>query len=282
MAIKVFNLESHVALTSFKSECEVMRNLRHRNIIKTITTCSSIDYNGNYFKAIVFEYMPNGSLDDWLHPKEDNKTLNFEQRLNIAIDVASALDYLHNHCEKQIVHCDLKPKNILLDYEMVACVGDFGLARFITKRDEISRNSELSAGFKGTIGYAPPEYGRGNEISVHGDIYSYGILIVEMVTGKRPTDDIFGESLSLREYVKIELRNNIMNIIDPSLIVEIGNDEGFEDKSMRRIKLECINVMLEIGLLCSEESPRKRMRIKDVADQLNEVKELLLNQSVDF
>jgi serine/threonine protein kinase len=103
----------------------------------------------------------NGSLDQWLHPKNDeqhqSKRLTFIQRLNIAIDVAYALEYLHHHCQSPIVHCDLKPSNILLDEDMVAHVGDFGLAKFLFEAsNNHSKTQTLSIGLKGSIGYIPP------------------------------------------------------------------------------------------------------------------------------
>ncbi|CAL5389844.1 unnamed protein product [Camellia sinensis] len=100
--------------------------------------------------ALVFEFMPNGSLNTWLHPipstgvHREPKSLNLLQRINVAIDVASALDYLHNHCHTPIIHCDLKPSNILLDGDLTAHVSDFGLARFLKQHDnEISQSYQL-------------------------------------------------------------------------------------------------------------------------------------------
>jgi len=153
MAVKVLNLQQRGALKSFSDECRALKSIRHRNLLKIIAVCSSIDYQGNDFKCIVFEFMENGSLDDWLHSKGDEKYLNIIQRLNIAIDAASALDYLHNNCQVPIVHCDLKPSNILLDEEMTAHVGDFGLAKFLFKS---SWNKHTSIALKGSIGYIPP------------------------------------------------------------------------------------------------------------------------------
>lgn len=105
--------------------------------------------------------MPNGSLQKWLHPEEswnsETRTLTLIQRLNIAIDVASALDYLHHHSQIPIVHCDLKPRNILLDDDMCAHLSDFGLARILS--DEVCKPSEYpssSVGIRGTIGYIAP------------------------------------------------------------------------------------------------------------------------------
>ena len=138
VAIKVLNLLRHGASKSFVAKCEILRNIRHRNLVKVLTICSSIDYQGRDFKALVYEFLGNGNLDEWLHPTpgtneavEEPRKLSLIQRLNIAIDVASALDYLHHHCQTPIVHCDLKPSNILLDDEMVGHVGDFGLAKFL-------------------------------------------------------------------------------------------------------------------------------------------------------
>ena len=165
IAVKVMNLQEQGASKSFLTECKTLRNVRHRNLVKIISVCSSIDFQGNPFKALIYEFMPNGSLERWLHePIEANgisngepKILNFRQRLNVAIDVVSALDYLHHHCEVPAVHCDLKPSNILLDHDMVAHVGDFGLARFFPKSmNNFSGNSTSTLGLKGTVGYAAP------------------------------------------------------------------------------------------------------------------------------
>ena len=119
--------------------------------MKILTCCSSTDHNGNEFKALVFKYMSNGSLDEWLHRENQSRSLTLVQRLNIAVDVASALCYLHDYCEPPIIHRDMKPSNILLDDDMVARVGDFGIARLISSQ---TRNSTI--GIKGTIGYVAP------------------------------------------------------------------------------------------------------------------------------
>ena len=161
VAIKVLNLEHQRASKSFFAECEVLRSIHHRNIVKILTVCSSIDFRGNDFKALVFEYMPNGSLDMWLHPNETEqhqfRNLSLIERLNVAIYVACALDHLHHHCEKPVVHCDLKPSKILLDADMVAYAGDFCLARIVHK-DVINYSQTPSSSLvvEGSIGYVPP------------------------------------------------------------------------------------------------------------------------------
>ena len=161
VAVKVLNLQQKGASKSFHNECNALRSIRHRNLLKIISACSSIDHEGNDFKSLIFEFMSNGSLEKWLHPKIDeqhqNKNLRFIHRLNIAVEVAYALEYLHHHCQTPIVHCDLKPSNILLDEDMVAHVGDFGLVNFLFEAsNNPSKSQTLSVGLKGSIGYIPP------------------------------------------------------------------------------------------------------------------------------
>ncbi|ESR49879.1 hypothetical protein CICLE_v10030615mg [Citrus x clementina] len=161
VAVKVINLEQKGASKSFVAECKALRNIRHRNLIKIITICSSRDSQGVDFKAIVYEYMQNGSLEEWLHQSNDQLEvydLSLTQRLNIAIDVACAIEYLHYYCEPSIVHGDLKPSNVLLDQDVVAHVSDFGLAKFLSSRnpDTAVETRPSSTGIKGTVGYVAP------------------------------------------------------------------------------------------------------------------------------
>ncbi|KAF8028549.1 hypothetical protein BT93_E1238 [Corymbia citriodora subsp. variegata] len=179
IAVKVLNLMRQGALKGFKAECKALKSIKHRNLLKVLTVCSGIDYNGNDFKALVYELMVNGSLKEWLHPYPvpanadgPSKNLSLIQRIKISIDVAFALDYLHNQCQNAIVHCDLKPSNVLLDVEMVGHVGDFGLAKIVLGSTSYSNTNINSASLRGTIGYVAPEYGMGSVVSIEGDVYS--------------------------------------------------------------------------------------------------------------
>ncbi|XVF83988.1 hypothetical protein PTKIN_Ptkin16aG0538900 [Pterospermum kingtungense] len=287
IAIKVLKLLSHGASRSFLAECEVLRNVRHRNLVKVLTACSGVDYNGNDFKALIYEFMVNGSLEDWLHPpvgmnerEETAKSLSFSQRLNVAIDVGCALEYLHHHCETPIVHCDLKPSNILLDEEMVGYVGDFGLAKFITsdlQNDTSSQSSSL--GFRGTFGYAPPEYGLGSSVTTYGDVYNYGILLLEMFTGKRPIDEMFKENLNLHSFVKKALPNRVAEITDPIFLQKSFRGETrinntFNERSqIENTLLWGLTSVFEIGVACSSELPTERMNMANVVAKLCSIKE---------
>ncbi|CAK9135875.1 unnamed protein product [Ilex paraguariensis] len=283
IAVKVLNLQRRGASKSFMAECEVWRNIRHRNLVKIITSCASVDFQGNDFKALVYEFMPNGNLERWLHSSAKSNdrqnelpSLNLLQRINIAIDVASALDYLHNHCQKPIIHCDLKPSNILIDHDMVAHVGDFGLARFHPRiTNTIQRSSN---GISGTIGYTAPEYGIGSEISTKGDVYSYGICLLEMMTVKRPTDDMFQEGLNLHNFVRMAIPDNVIEIVDQVLLKNNEEETSAAENNTRQNQSivkkieECLTSVVKIGVACSVESPQDRMNINDVVHELQFVR----------
>ncbi|KAK9725077.1 hypothetical protein RND81_05G120900 [Saponaria officinalis] len=274
VAVKVLNLQQRGATKSFMAECKVLRNTRHRNLVKIITVCSSTDFQRNDFKALVYEFMSNGNLDRWLH---ETGNLTLLQRMDIAIDVAHALNYLHHESETPIVHCDLKPSNILLDDDMVAHVGDFGLAKFFAQPG--LHNQTSSMGTKGTVGYAAPEYGLGSEGSADGDIYSYGIVLLELITGKRPTDQMFHENSNLHMYAEAALPDQVLQIVDPALehnnITEkVDNRRAISDMIERRV--ECMFSMVSVGVACSNHLPHERMKITDAISRLRAARDNLL------
>ncbi|KAJ6823596.1 receptor kinase-like protein Xa21 [Iris pallida] len=279
IAVKVFSHKQLGALKSFVAECDAFRNIRHRNLIKILTVCSSVDFKGNDFKAMVFEFKPNGNLESWLHPEGNDpfeqKTLKLMQRINIAIDVASALEYLHHHGQAPTNYCDLKPSNILLDDDMIALVGDFGLARLINKS---TTSSTSSFGIKGTIGYIALECGMTNKVSTHGDVYSYGILLRELFTGKRPTDGAFKEGLTLRMFVNDGFSEGVMSTMDECLLAN-GVQASDHSQTINHAKtFECVSLVLKIGLLCTNNLPTERMEIKRVRNELNRIKNIFFER----
>jgi len=161
VAVKVFTPQQPGSSRSFLAECEALRQVKHRNLINIITCCSSIDSRGNDFQALVFDFMPRYSLDRWLHPRSNEQThkLSLTQLMNIATDVADALDYLHNSSCPTVIHCDLKPSNILLGSDWTAYVADFGLAKLIGEsmdRSNLNIGTESTIGIRGTTGYVAP------------------------------------------------------------------------------------------------------------------------------
>ncbi|GAY65975.1 hypothetical protein CUMW_245160 [Citrus unshiu] len=250
---------------SFIAECKALRNIRHRNLIKVLTACLGVDYQGNDFKALVYEFIHNRSPEKWLYPisKEDEtyerpRNLNLLRRLNIAIDVASALNYLHHDCQPVTAHCDLKPSNVLLDDDMTARVGDFGLARFLP----------------------PTQYGVGNEVSTIGDVYSYGILLLELMIREKPSDIMFEGDMNLHKFAKMALPNHVKDIVDSILL---NDDEklvvrGDQKQTQAKINviIECVISMVRIGVACSMESPQDRMKMTNVVHELQSIKNTLL------
>ncbi|XP_059627084.1 probable LRR receptor-like serine/threonine-protein kinase At3g47570 [Cornus florida] len=287
VAVKVLNLFKPGASKSFITECEALRNIRHRNLVKVITACSSVDHQNNDFKALIYEFMVNGSLDDWLHPNreelepyEEPKKLSLVQRLNIAMDVACALDYLHHRCETTIIHCDLKPSNVLLDDDMIAHVGDFGISRFVLDaNDNDSGNQTSSVGIRGSVGYMPPEYGMGSEASTSGDVYSYGILLLEMFTGKRPTDEMFSDGLELHNFAKatVIIANSVLLQQREEREASMSTNNTLNQNRDSSYKIqECLTSVFKIGIACSEESPTERLDIIDVVTKLQITRNNLL------
>ncbi|KAG4990557.1 hypothetical protein JHK87_024014 [Glycine soja] len=282
VAIKVLNLQKKGAHKSFIVECNALKNIKHRNLVQILTCCSSTDYKGQEFKALIFEYMKNGSLDQWLHPRtlsaEHPRTLNLDQRLNIMIDVAFAIHYLHYECEQSIIHCDLKPSNVLLDDDMIAHVSDFGIARLLSTINGTTSKETSTIGIRGTVGYAPPEYGVSSEVSMNGDMYSLGILILEMLTGRRPTDEIFEDGKNLHNFVENSFPDNLLQILDPSLVPK-HEEATIEEENIQNLTPtveKCLVSLFKIGLACSVQSPRERMNMVYVTRELSKIRKFFL------
>ncbi|WJX46780.1 non-specific serine/threonine protein kinase [Trifolium repens] len=249
VAIKVLDSTLEATSRSFDAECNAIRNLRHRNLVQVISSCSNDD-----FKSLVMEFMSNGSVEKWLY--SENYCLDFLQRLNIMIDVASALEYLHHGSSIPVVHCDLKPSNVLLDEDMVAHVSDFGISKLLDEGQSKTHTQTLA-----TIGYVAPEYGSKGVISVKGDVYSYGIMLMEMFTGKKPTNEMFSEELTLKTWISKSMVNSVMEVVDYNLVSQ-------HEKELHEI--------LALALSCCTDSPEARIKMTDVTASLIKIKTLFL------
>nr|XP_016451484.1 PREDICTED: LRR receptor-like serine/threonine-protein kinase EFR [Nicotiana tabacum] len=257
LAAKVFNVQLEGAFKSFDTECEMLRNLRHRNLTKVITSCSNLD-----FRALVLEYMPNGTLEKWLY--SHNFFLDMLQRLNIMIDVASAMDYLHNGYSTHVVHCDLKPSNVLLDQDMVGHVSDFGIAKLLGAGEAFVQTRTIA-----TIGYIAPEYGQDGIVSTSCDVYSFGILMMETFTRMRPSDEIFTGDLSIRRWVSDSFPSEIHKVVDANLVQPV--DEQTDAKMQYMLSI------MELALSCTVVIPDARINMEDALSTLKKIKLQFVN-----
>ncbi|KAL3641394.1 hypothetical protein CASFOL_016362 [Castilleja foliolosa] len=256
VAVKVFNLQIERVVRSFDTESEVLSNVRHRNLVQVIGCCSNPE-----FKALILEYMPNGSLEEWLH--SESYCLDLIQSLQIAIDVASALEYLHHGHTFPIVHCDIKPSNVLLDEDMVAHLGDFGISKLFDDGETMVQTKTLA-----TIGYAAPEYGSEGKVSTNGDVYSYGILLLEIFTSKKPTDDMFSDEMSLKDWVHKAIQENAVSE------VVVLNLLAREDQH------ECVSSILSLAMKCLVVSPNERINMIETVATLQKIKAKFVSGSI--
>ncbi|XP_054813378.1 receptor kinase-like protein Xa21 [Prosopis cineraria] len=256
--IKVFNFDSEKMSRFFEVECNTMRNVRHYNLVKIISSCSNVD-----FKCLIMEFMPKGSLEKWLY--SHNYCLDFLQRLNVMINVASALEYLHHGLSAPIVHCDLKPSNILLDGDMVAHVSDFGISKLLDEGQSKIHTETIP-----TIGYIAPEYGSTGVVSTKVDVYSYGIILMEVFTRKKPTEDMFVSGLNLKNWVSDSMLHEMINVIDSNLLQ--GDDQYIGEI------LTSASSIFELALHCCNDFPEMRSNMIDVVVSLNKIKNMIMQR----
>ncbi|EAY80122.1 hypothetical protein OsI_35294 [Oryza sativa Indica Group] len=279
VAIKVFSLETRGAQKSFIAECNALRNVRHRNLVPILTACSSIDSSGNDFKALVYKFMPRGDLHKLLYsnPNDERSSgicyISLAQRLSIAVDLSDALAYLHHSHQGTIIHCDLKPSNILLDDNMIAHVGDFGLARF--RIDSRTSFGNSNSTINGTIGYVAPECAIGGQVSTAADVYSFGVVLLEIFIRRRLTDDMFKDGLTIAKYTEINIPDKMLQIVDPQLVQELGLSQE-DPVRVDETATHCLLSVLNIGLCCTKSSPSERISMQEVATKLHRIRESYL------
>ncbi|XP_019198251.1 PREDICTED: calmodulin-binding receptor-like cytoplasmic kinase 3 [Ipomoea nil] len=248
VAIKRAKKEHVDTLTSeFKSEVELLAKIEHRNLVRLLGYVDK-----GHERLIITEFVPNGTLREHLDGAR-GKILDFNQRLEIAIDVAHALTYLHLYAEKPIIHRDVKSSNILLTESMRAKVADFGFARL---GDTDADKTHISTKVKGTVGYLDPEYMKTYQLTPKSDVYSFGVLLLEILTGRRPVEmkKPPEERVTLRWAFGKFTDGNTMDMLDPAM--------------RERIDAEILGRMFELSFQCAAPTRADRPDMKMVGERL--------------
>ncbi|CAN1755050.1 Leucine-rich repeat receptor protein kinase EMS1 [Linum perenne] len=238
----------------FMAEMETLGKVKHKNLVSLLGYCSLGEE-----KLLVYEYMANGSLDTWLRDGLNPKPLDWATRLKIAIGSARGLAFLHHGFTPHVIHRDVKSSNILLDPDFEAKVADFGLARLISAYE-----THVSTEIAGTLGYIPPEYGQSGRASVKGDVYSYGVILLELVTGKEPTGPEFkeGEGGNLVGWVLQKVKKGEgVDVVDQSVV----NGGG-------RLGVMMMMKVLEVAVGCLAEKPNDRPSMRQVLEGLKGIR----------
>ncbi|KAF0905218.1 hypothetical protein E2562_001007 [Oryza meyeriana var. granulata] len=243
IAVKRLCRSSRQGIGELKSELVLVAKLYHKNLVRLIGICLE-----DQEKVLVYEYLPNRSLDIILFDTDKNRELDWGRRFKIINGIARGLQYLHEDSQLKIVHRDLKASNILLDFDHSPKISDFGLAKIFGG----DQSEDVTNRIAGTYGYMAPEYAMRGHYSIKSDVFSFGVLVLEIVTGRRNSGSYdSGQDVDLLNLVwEHWTRGNVVELIDPSL----GNHPPIDQI------LKCIH----IGLLCVQRKPASRPMISSV------------------
>ncbi|XP_050249287.1 G-type lectin S-receptor-like serine/threonine-protein kinase LECRK1 [Quercus robur] len=231
----------------FRNEMRAIGRSYHKNLVKLFGYC----HDGNN-RLLVYEYMSNGSLAKFLF--ESERKPSWEEKTRIALNVARGILYLHEECETQIIHCDIKPENILMDEHKCAKIADFGLAKLL-----MPNQTRTYTGIRGTRGYVAPEWHGNLPITAKADVYSFGIMLLEIICGRRHVD------MDLQED-EVVLANWVYDCFQAGELDKLVKDEEVDRNKLER--------MVRVGLWCIQDEPSLRPPIKKVV--------LMLEGTVDI
>ncbi|XP_050229788.1 L-type lectin-domain containing receptor kinase IX.1-like [Mercurialis annua] len=240
VAVKKISTEFAHSERVFINEVKIISRVIHRNLVQFIGWCHD---RGNFL--LVYDYMPNGSLDTHLFGNRSEITLPWKIRYKTAIDIASALHYLHEDAEQCVLHRDIKSANVLLDADFSAKLGDFGVAKLVDTRLKTQKTNIV-----GTYGYLAPEYAYGGKASKESDIFSFGIVALELAYGRRTYFDGEDHTALAKGIWQHYLAGNILEAADERLRSDFDKDE-----------MECL---LKVGLLCAHPKDKERPRAGEV------------------
>ncbi|XP_073007664.1 receptor-like protein kinase At3g21340 isoform X2 [Typha latifolia] len=248
VAVKLLSGWSSQGMKEFLAETQNLRKVHHKNLVSLVGFC-----NDGEHMALVYEYLPQGSLHDHLRGKIGlTRPLSWRERLQIALEAAQGLDYLHKGCKQSIIHRDVKPSNILLGHHLEAKIADFGLSKAVLSDAQYVSTVALV----GTPGYMDPEYHRTLQLSEKSDVYSFGVVLLEIVTGQPPIVQGTGKVHILERVKPMLNRGDIEEIVD------------------RRLRGKCdvnsVWKVLELAMMCTEEYSAQRPTMADAVVHLRE------------
>lgn len=246
---RLMDFESPGGETAFQREVEMISVAVHRNLLRLIGFCTT-----STERLLVYPYMQNLSVASCLRElKPGHPVLNWPTRKSVALGTARALEYLHEHCNPKIIHRDVKAANVLLDADFQAVVGDFGLAQLVD-----IRKTNITTQVRGTMGHIAPEYLSTGKSSEKTDVFGYGIMLLELVTGQRAIDFSRLEDeddVLLLDYVKkLQQENRLEAIVDINLVKNFNSHE--------------VETMVQVALLCTQSSPEDRPAMSEVVRML--------------